>query len=233
MPSRRPRYKGRHAAPRRHVAAPVILTGLMVSTTAAVGLPQTAQALDGTRVLEQGVQRVSADAWPSSDVSREQQPSRSGERTALVSAAAAVVPGQKLKPKPPPPWVLPVRGYHLTGRFGQVSGLWSHFHTGLDFAAPSGTEIHSIAPGVVQTTGYDGAYGNKTQIRLDDGTVLWYCHQTSFVVHPGERVGTGELFGYVGSTGNTTGPHLHLEVHPHGGDPIDPEKWLPEHHLHP
>lgn len=232
MPTRRPRYRGRHLAPRRHLTAPFLVTGLVVSTAATIALPQTAQALGESRVLERDVVHVAAVSRLDRD-DRTQQPSRSGERTALTTAAAAVVPGHKLKPKPPPPWVLPVRGYHLTGRFGQVSGLWAHFHTGLDFAAPSGTEIHSIAPGVVQSTGYDGAYGNKTQIRLDDGTVLWYCHQTSYVVRPGERVGTGELIGYVGSTGNTTGPHLHLEVHPHGGEPIDPEKWLPEHHLHP
>jgi murein DD-endopeptidase MepM/ murein hydrolase activator NlpD len=232
MPMRTPRYRGRHAAPRRHVAAPILVTGLLVSATATVGLPQAAQALDGSLAPGKGLHRVTADARLKR-ADGQPRTSRSAERTPLASASTTVVPGQRLAPKPPPPWVLPVRGYHLTGRFGQVSGLWSHFHTGLDFAAPSGTPIHSIAPGVVQETGYDGAYGNKTQIRLDDGTVLWYCHQTSYVVHPGERVGTGQLIGYVGSTGNTTGPHLHLEVHPHGGAPIDPEKWLPEHHLHP
>jgi murein DD-endopeptidase MepM/ murein hydrolase activator NlpD len=143
-----------------------------------------------------------------------------------------VVRGARLHPKPPP-WVLPVVGYHLTGRFGQSSGLWASTHTGLDFAAPEGTEIRSIGPGVVRSTGYDGAFGNKTVVRLDDGTVLWYCHQSEFAVRPGQRVSPGDLIGYVGSTGNTTGPHLHLEVHPGGGDPIDPEKWLPAHHLHP
>jgi murein DD-endopeptidase MepM/ murein hydrolase activator NlpD len=143
-----------------------------------------------------------------------------------------VLPGTKLKAKPDP-WVLPVEGYHLTGRFGQTSGLWSSTHTGLDFAAAEGTEIHSIGPGVVQSTAYDGAYGNKTVVKLDDGTVLWYCHQNEFGVEPGQRVEPGDLIGYIGSTGNVTGPHLHLEVHPGGGDPIDPEDWLPTHHLHP
>ncbi len=55
------------------------------------------------------------------------------------------MPRVRLKAKPAP-WVLPVVGYHLTGRFGQVSGLWSSFHTGLDFAAPEGTGIRSIGP---------------------------------------------------------------------------------------
>src|SRR5262245_49187826 len=74
-------------------------------------------------------------------------------------------------------WVLPVSGYHLTAGFGEYSGLWSHYHTGLDFAAPSGTPIHAVANGVVTSVGYDGAYGNKTVITLDDGTELWFCHQ--------------------------------------------------------
>ena len=143
-----------------------------------------------------------------------------------------IVPGVKLKAKPKP-WVLPVAGYHLTGRFGASSGLWSSTHTGLDFAADTGTEIRSIGPGVVVSTESDGAFGNKTVVRLDDGTVLWYCHQSEFGVNPGQRVQPGDLIGYVGSTGNMTGPHLHLEVHPGGGEPIDPEAWLPEHHLHP
>jgi murein DD-endopeptidase MepM/ murein hydrolase activator NlpD len=130
-------------------------------------------------------------------------------------------------------WQLPVSGYHLTARFGDYSGLWSHYHTGLDFAAPSGTEIHAVANGVVTSVGYDGAYGNKTVITLDDGTELWYCHQTSYVVNVGDTVTGGELIGYVGSTGNVTGPHLHLEVRPGGGDPVDPYAALVVHGLQP
>ena len=209
--------------------APIVIAGLLVSTTATVGLPEAAQALDGSGLGQPQVLRVAETPWADHGA-RSDTVSRSADRVALPSAP--IVRGLHLQPKPPA-WVLPVRSYHLTGRFGQVSGLWSHFHTGLDFAAPSGTEIRSVAPGVVESTGYEGAYGNRTEIRLDDGTVLWYCHQTSYVVHPGERVRVGELIGYIGSTGNTTGPHLHLEVHPHDGAAIDPESWLPTHHLHP
>ena len=140
----------------------------------------------------------------------------------------------RAKPRPAPPtWRLPVTGYHLTGRFGQSSGLWSRTHTGLDFAAPQGVRISSIGPGVVTASSFDGAFGNKTVVRLDDGTVLWYCHQSAFAARVGQRLAPGDLVGYVGSTGNVTGPHLHLEVHPHGGGPVDPEMWLPSHHLHP
>ncbi len=130
-------------------------------------------------------------------------------------------------------WVLPVAGYHLTARFGDYSGLWSHYHTGLDFAAPSGTTIHAVANGVVTSVGYDGAYGNKTVVTLDDGTELWYCHQTSYSVSVGQKVSGGDAIGFVGSTGNVTGPHLHLEVRPGGGDPVDPYAALVVHGLQP
>jgi murein DD-endopeptidase MepM/ murein hydrolase activator NlpD len=143
-----------------------------------------------------------------------------------------VVPGVVLRPKAPAA-VLPVRGYHLTGRFGDVSSLWSSVHTGLDFAAPSGTPIHAVMAGVVTATGFDGRYGNKTVLRLANGTELWFCHQSAVEVRVGERVRAGQLIGYVGSTGNVTGPHLHLEVHPHGGDPVDPEPWLRSRGLRP
>ena len=130
-------------------------------------------------------------------------------------------------------WVLPLDSYHLTARFGEYSGLWSHYHTGLDFAAPTGTPIHAVAGGTVTSTGYDGSYGNKTVVTLDDGTELWYCHQNQFGVSVGDVVRSGDLIGYVGATGNVTGPHLHLEVHPGGGDPVDPFTALEVHGLHP
>jgi murein DD-endopeptidase MepM/ murein hydrolase activator NlpD len=129
-------------------------------------------------------------------------------------------------------WALPVDNYRLTAEFGEY-GLWANYHTGLDFAAPSGTPIHAIANGVVTSVGYDGSYGNKTVLTLDDGTELWFCHQTSFVVSEGDVVRAGQLIGYVGSTGNSTGPHLHLEVRPGGGDPVDPYPALQVHGLQP
>ena len=117
---------------------------------------------------------------------------------------------------------VPTSGYRLTARFGMSSGLWAHNHTGLDFAAPSGTTIVAIANGTIVSTEYDGAYGNKTVERLDDGTELWYCHQTAFKVSVGDRVTGGEPIGVLGSTGNTTGPHVHVEVRTPDGTPIDP-----------
>ena len=118
-------------------------------------------------------------------------------------------------------WVLPTIGYRLTARYGQY-GLWSRSHTGLDFAAPSGTPIFAIANGVITEVGYDGAYGYKTVQTLADGTEIWYCHQSETGVEVGEKVIQSEQIGRVGSTGHVTGPHVHLEVRPGGGDPVDP-----------
>jgi murein DD-endopeptidase MepM/ murein hydrolase activator NlpD len=132
-------------------------------------------------------------------------------------------------------WVLPVTPgvYHLTARFGDYSSLWSNFHTGLDFAAPTGTSIMAVAGGTITEVGYSGAYGNRTIETLADGTELWYCHQNEFGTSVGATVRPGQVIGYVGSTGNVTGPHLHLEVHPGGGDPVDPFTALEVHGLHP
>lgn len=130
-------------------------------------------------------------------------------------------------------WVLPVTGYHLTARFGQRSGLWSRVHTGLDFAGPSGSAISSVARGTVKSTGYEGAYGNRTIITLEDGTDIWYCHQSRIIVRVGQKVDPGQVIGYTGSTGNVTGPHLHLEVHPGGGGPVDPYAVLVQHGIRP
>ena len=146
--------------------------------------------------------------------------------------AYRVLPGTILHPLPPT-FRLPVVGYRLTGRFGDVSGLWSSVHTGLDFAAASGTAIRSVSAGRVVSTGYDGRYGNKTVIRLPDGTELWYCHQSVVGVHPGERVRAGQVIGAIGSTGNVTGPHLHIEVRPRPDQPVDPLVWLRRHGLRP
>jgi murein DD-endopeptidase MepM/ murein hydrolase activator NlpD len=143
-----------------------------------------------------------------------------------------VQPGVVLRPKAPT-LVLPVRGYRLTGRFGDRSGLWSSVHTGLDFAAPYGTPIRSVTAGVVIATGYDGRYGNKTVVRLADGTELWFCHQSAVHVAVGERVRPGKVIGAIGTTGNVTGPHLHLEVRPSGDGPVDPLTWLRRHGVRP
>lgn len=121
-------------------------------------------------------------------------------------------------------WHLPTINFVLTARFGQVSGLWATVHTGLDFAAATGTPIFAVANGVITQTGLAGPYGNLTVETLTDGTgtEIYYAHQSEIDVHVGQAVTGGEMIGRVGATGNTTGPHVHIEVRPGGGDPVDP-----------
>ncbi|WP_329120434.1 M23 family metallopeptidase [Streptomyces sp. NBC_01465] len=129
---------------------------------------------------------------------------------------------------------LPVASYTLTSHFGDAGSMWSSgYHTGLDFAAPTGTPIKAVHSGTVKSAGWSGSYGYRTVIVLDDGTELWFCHQSSLNVSAGQKVTTGDVIGRVGATGNVTGPHLHLEVRPGGGDPIDPMAWLQARGINP
>jgi murein DD-endopeptidase MepM/ murein hydrolase activator NlpD len=152
--------------------------------------------------------------------------SQAKERNAALAELAASA--EKHAHKIATAWQLPLPAgsYDLSAHFGECSYLWANCHTGQDLSAPYGTEIYSIAAGVVTEVGYDGSYGNKTVVTLEDGTEIWYCHQSSFVADVGETVQPGQLLGYVGSTGNSTGAHLHLEVHPGSGDAVDPYSAL-------
>ena len=112
--------------------------------------------------------------------------------------------------------------------------MWSSgFHTGLDFAAPTGTPLKAVHGGTVKEAGWSGSYGYRTILQLDDGTEVWYCHQSSIGVGVGQRVTTGQVIGRVGATGNVTGAHLHLEIHQGGGSASDPLSWLMSKGLNP
>ncbi|MFE2266872.1 M23 family metallopeptidase [Streptomyces griseosporeus] len=132
-------------------------------------------------------------------------------------------------------YTLPTSSYTITSTFGQAGSMWSSgYHTGLDFAAPTGTLIKAIHSGTITEAGWAGSYGYRTILTLDDGTELWFCHQSSISVSVGQKVSTGDVIGRVGATGNVTGPHLHLEVHPDGqAGGIDPMAWLRDKGLTP
>ncbi|MGW1885498.1 M23 family metallopeptidase [Streptomyces sp. NPDC001970] len=122
---------------------------------------------------------------------------------------------------------LPTSSYTITSTFGQAGSMWSSgYHTGLDFAAPTGTPAKAVHGGTVKSAGWSGSYGYRVVLELEDGTEIWYAHLSSMTVSAGQTVTTGETIGRVGATGNVTGPHLHLEVHTAGGTGIDPAAWL-------
>jgi murein DD-endopeptidase MepM/ murein hydrolase activator NlpD len=96
------------------------------------------------------------------------------------------------------------------------------FHAGLDFAAPQGTPIYATANGTVETAGNSGnGYGNHVVIGHGYGYQTLYGHMFRVKVRPGQKVKRGEIIGWVGSTGKSTGPHCHYEVH-RNGEPVDP-----------
>jgi murein DD-endopeptidase MepM/ murein hydrolase activator NlpD len=153
---------------------------------------------------------------------------RTNRDEALQAAELVVRRARLAAAEARPRWILPIAHYRLTAGFGDY-GLWSHAHTGQDFAAPVGTPVHALGDGTIIFASYDGAYGNKIAIQHAGGLVTWYAHLSAFEVKVGQKVVAGQLIGLVGSTGNTTGPHLHLEIRPTADVPVDPLPWLRAH----
>lgn len=106
---------------------------------------------------------------------------------------------------------IPISG-NITATFGQSGSYWQSSHTGLDIAASSGTKVRAALSGTVIEAGWEGAYGNMITIEHEDGMVTRYAHLSSIGVNAGDEVKRGDVIGACGSTGNTTGPHLHFEV---------------------
>ena len=98
-------------------------------------------------------------------------------------------------------------------------------HNGVDLAAASGTPVYATADGMVEMAQYYGSYGNYVQLGHGGSLETRYAHLSSYTVAPGERVNKGDLIGYVGSTGRSTGPHLHYEVRVEG-DPVNPVPYM-------
>ncbi|HEY9368217.1 LysM peptidoglycan-binding domain-containing M23 family metallopeptidase [Streptomyces sp.] len=152
-------------------------------------------------------------AAPAADETRS---SRSAERAAAPAASG---------------WVAPVDGgistpYHMAG------SMWSSgYHTGVDFMASSGTNVRAVGAGTVVSAGWGGAYGNEVVIQHADGSYSQYAHLSSLAVSAGESVRGGQQIGLSGSTGNSSGPHLHFEIRtgPSYGSDVDPLAYLRSH----
>jgi murein DD-endopeptidase MepM/ murein hydrolase activator NlpD len=124
----------------------------------------------------------------------------------------------------------PTSHYRITATFGSGGGYWSSGrHTGLDFATDAGRTVGAVAAGTVVEAGWAGAYGQQIVIKHAGGVRTSYSHLSRISVEKGDRVTPGQAIGAVGSSGNTTGPHLHLEVLKPDDTPIDPMVWLRRH----
>ncbi|MGQ9865201.1 MAG: peptidoglycan DD-metalloendopeptidase family protein [Pseudanabaenaceae cyanobacterium] len=116
-------------------------------------------------------------------------------------------------------FIWPAQGV-LTSGFGW---RWGRMHQGIDIAGPVGTPILAAAAGVVEFSGWnDGGYGYMIDIRHSDGTVTRYAHNSALYVRSGQSVGQGQPIAAMGSTGFSTGPHLHFEIRPNGGAAVNP-----------
>ncbi|MBC7098002.1 M23 family metallopeptidase [Candidatus Bipolaricaulota bacterium] len=154
------------------------------------------------------------------------------------------LPGQRLLiPEPrivPQAAVLELGGeeggrfiWPLKGRLTSLFGPRTHpiygtpdFHTGIDLAVPEGTQVHAAAPGTVTWAGTRGGYGLLVILDHGDGYSTYYGHLSQIIVHVGQFVEVGQVIGFSGNTGLSTGPHLHFEIR-NLGEPIDPLPLLP------
>lgn len=119
---------------------------------------------------------------------------------------------------------VPVQGV-ITSRFAAIENVRSGAHTGLDIGAASGTKILSVADGVVKYASPMGTYGNLVIISHGNGIETYYAHCSRILVSVGQQVSSGDNIALVGTTGNSTGPHLHLEVRINGS-PVNPQRYL-------
>jgi murein DD-endopeptidase MepM/ murein hydrolase activator NlpD len=124
-------------------------------------------------------------------------------------------------------WVNPNPAARVTSCFGQ---RWGRLHAGVDLAAPDGSPIVAAGAGVVVRAGEAGGYGNAVLIDHGNGWLTHYGHLSRIAVTVGQVVRVGEQIGDEGSTGHSTGPHLHFEVHEgHYKNPVEPTAWMQQH----
>ena len=119
---------------------------------------------------------------------------------------------------------LPVTGT-ISSRYGVSSKIRVSTHTGLDIAATTGTPIKVVADGTITFAAYSGSYGYLVKVDHGNGVETWYGHTSKMLVKEGQAVKAGDTIALVGSTGNSTGPHLHFEVRING-EHVNPQKYL-------
>jgi murein DD-endopeptidase MepM/ murein hydrolase activator NlpD len=199
------------------------------STTAADAAPVKPSAANNQ--LDTQLESLTAEADDFAD-----RASRTQERIDLKAqqeleqkrAAEEAARKERLRPK----FALPVAQHGLSAYYGQSGVNWMSLHTGIDFPVSYGTPVMAATDGTVRTQ-WNSAYGNMVIVTAMDGTETWYCHLGSYAVPSGSTVKAGDTIAWSGSSGNSTGPHLHFEVRPGGGSSIDPLAWLRSHGLEP
>ncbi|MER7621848.1 LysM peptidoglycan-binding domain-containing M23 family metallopeptidase [Streptomyces sp. NPDC126503] len=161
----------------------------------------------------------------------ESRASRSSERASAPATATSDTAPSTGSSTASSGWVAPVAG-GVSTPYRASGSMWSSgYHTGADFIASSGTTVRAVGAGTVVSAGWSGAYGNEVVIQHADGNYSQYAHLSSLAVSAGQSVSGGQQIGLSGSTGNSTGPHLHFEIRtsPSYGSDIDPLAYLRQH----
>jgi murein DD-endopeptidase MepM/ murein hydrolase activator NlpD len=208
------------AAPRVGGPAATVLgfSGLPMAAGQPTSVIEAQRALMGS---DDGV----LDVMPKASITVAEAQARLQEMRASRTqrAAAAEAAREAARPKT----VLPIHGARYTSCF---CARWGTFHYGIDLAAPMRTPEYAAGDGVVLRAGAASGFGLAVYILHENGDVTVYGHMDEILVEPGQFVEAGETIALLGNRGQSTGPHLHFEVHQGGedGKRIDPVAWLRE-----
>jgi murein DD-endopeptidase MepM/ murein hydrolase activator NlpD len=185
------------------------------------------------QVQTSGTLQASAVAVPSQDATPNDTVQRSAraihlETQKTLLERASTLLASYTPPKPSDSFVWPLSG-RLTSYYGRrnISVGGNTFHAGLDIAAKTGTPIAASRPGTVTKASWGGSYGYVVFLEHGDGSQTRYAHQSQLNVRVGQYVNQGDIVGFVGSTGASTGPHLHFEIR-FNGRSVDPLGYLPQ-----
>jgi murein DD-endopeptidase MepM/ murein hydrolase activator NlpD len=164
----------------------------------------------------------------SRDIGASSQPFKAGDRALLRGVQRHFEPRAPAPAKTPHGLHWPVEG-SLTSPFGErdhaMGGGGTQFHAGIDLSVPAGTPVQAAQEGIVVFAGHNGAYGKAVKLDHANGFSTLYAHNSRILVHVGQTVKAGQVICLSGSTGRSTGPHLHFEVHKDGG-PVNPLPYL-------
>jgi murein DD-endopeptidase MepM/ murein hydrolase activator NlpD len=204
-----------------------LLTGGLAAAVLVQGVPEA--SAEGTSVLEAQEALASSDegleVMPQASITVAEAQARLEEVAASRAARAEAEAAAREAARPK--FVMPIKGARLTSCF---CSRWGTFHWGIDLAAPMRTPEYAAGDGVVLRAGAASGFGLAVYILHEDGDVTVYGHMDEILVEPGQYVEAGEKIALLGNRGQSTGPHLHFEVHQGGeeGKRIDPVAWLKE-----
>lgn len=217
----RTRYQNQNGSSDLTVANTATVDNVVTDTTLNT-TPQTNSLSDVEQANNRALKKSSTTATPA-------------ETNSLISLSGTNTVTPALPPLSSPEEYLPDNplfdGYMWPAKGTLTSGYgwrWGKMHKGIDIAAPIGTPIMAAAPGEVIFAGWNsGGYGNLVKLQHSDGSVTFYAHNNRVLVNNGQKVKQGQLIAEMGSTGRSTGPHLHFEIRPNGTTAINPIARLP------